>query len=127
VEDSQHAGAADEAAVVGKLDDGVGRSLHQQGIAVTLVGAQRSQLLRHRDGDVEVIGRQHLGLTGIEPILGLLGVAFGTGAVFAGVIGEHLVAALIAAPQVAAEGLGTASQDVGDGTAMRGWHRRTMG
>jgi hypothetical protein len=30
VEDSQHAdGAADEAAVVSKLDDGVGRSLHQ--------------------------------------------------------------------------------------------------
>jgi hypothetical protein len=59
--------------------------------------------------------------------LGLLGVVSGTGAVFAGVIGEHLVAALIAAPQMAAEGLGAASQDVGDGTAMRGWHRRTMG
>jgi hypothetical protein len=43
------------------------------------------------------------------------------------VIREHLVVALIAAPPVAAEGLGAASQDVGDGTAMRGWHRRTMG
>ena len=42
VENSQHAdGAADEAAVVGKLDDGVGRSLHQQGVAITLVGAQQ--------------------------------------------------------------------------------------
>jgi hypothetical protein len=49
-------------------------------------------------------------------------VTFGTGAVVAGVVGEHLVAALIAAPQVSAEGLGTASQDVGDGTAMRSWH-----
>jgi hypothetical protein len=37
------------------------------------------------------------------------------------------VAALIAAPQVSAEGRGPASQDVGYGTAMRGWHRRTMG
>lgn len=37
------------------------------------------------------------------------------------------MAALIAAPQVSAEGLGAAGQDVGDGTAMRGWHRRTMG
>jgi hypothetical protein len=129
VEDSKHAdGAADEAVVVGKRDDGVGRSLHQQGVAVTLVGAQqRSQLLRHRDGDVEIIGRQHLGLAGFEPGVALLGVAFGTGAVFAGVLREHLVAALIAAPQVSAAGLGTASQDVGDGTAMRGWHRRTMG
>jgi hypothetical protein len=43
------------------------------------------------------------------------------------VIREHLVAALIAAPQVSAEGRGPASQDVGYGTAMRGWHRRTMG
>ena len=32
------------------------------------------------------------------------------------------MAALIAAPQVSTEGLGTASQDVGDGMAMRGWH-----
>jgi hypothetical protein len=54
-------------------------------------------------------------------------MTFGTGSVFAGVIREHLVAAFIAAPQVAAEGLGPASQDVGDGTAMRGWQRRTMG
>ena len=83
--------------------------------------------MRYRDGDVEVIGRQYLGLAGIEPILGLLGVAFRTGSVFAGVIREHLVAASIAAPQVSAEGLGPASQDVGDGTAMRGWHRRAMG
>jgi hypothetical protein len=27
---------------------------------------------------------------------------------------------------VSAEGLGAASQDVGDGTAMRGWHRRSL-
>jgi len=129
VEDSQHAdGAANEAAVAGELDDGVGGSLHQQGVAVTLVGSQqRSQLFRHRDGDVEIIGRQHFGLAGFEPVVGLLAVTFGTGAVFAGVIREHLVAALIAAPQVSAEGLGAASQDVGDGTAMRGWHHRTMG
>jgi hypothetical protein len=37
------------------------------------------------------------------------------------------VAAFVAAPQVSAEGLGPASQDVGDGMAMRSWHRRTMG
>ena len=129
VQDGEHAdGGADEAGVAGQLDDGLGRCLHQQGVAVTLVGAQqRSQLLRHRDGDVEIIGRQHLGLAGFEPVVGLLGVAFGTGAVFAGVIREHLVAAFIAAPQVSAERFGAAGQDVGDGTAMRGWHRRTMG
>ena len=73
------------AAVVGKLFDGVGRILIM-GVAVTLVSTQeRSQLLRI-GGDVEVICRQYLGLAGIEPFLGLLGVAFRTGSVFAGVI-----------------------------------------
>ena len=95
--------------------------LHQQAVAVALVGAQRrAQLLGHGDGDVEVRGRQHLGLGGVEPSLGLLGVAFGTAAVFAGVVGEHLGAALVAAPQVSAESLGAAGEDVGDGAAMRG-------
>jgi len=129
VEDGEHAdGAADEAPVARQLDDGVGRGLHQQGIAVALVGAQqRSQLLRHGDGDVEVIGRQHLGPAGREPIFGLPGVAFGTGAVPAGVIGEHLVAALVAAPQVPAQRLRPAGHDVGDGATMRSRHRGAMG
>ena len=60
------------ASVAGKLDDGVGGGLHQQGVAVTLVGAQRvAQLLGHGDGDVEIARRQHLGLAGFEPALGL--------------------------------------------------------
>jgi hypothetical protein len=38
VEDSQHAdGAADEAAVVGKFDDRVGRSLDQQCVAAAVL------------------------------------------------------------------------------------------
>jgi len=44
VEDGEHAyGAADEASVVGKVDDGLGRSLHQQGVAVTLLAREYEQ------------------------------------------------------------------------------------
>jgi hypothetical protein len=50
--------------------------LNRQGVSITLIGAQeRSHLLRYRDGNVEVIGRQHLGLAGFEPVAGPLGVA----------------------------------------------------
>ena len=62
----------------------------------------------------------------LEPGLGLLGVAFGTAAVLAGVVGKDLGAALVAAPQVSSEGWGAAGDDVGDGAAMRGGHRRAM-
>ena len=41
MQNGQHAdGAADIASIAGQLDDGLGRGLHQQGVAVTLVGAQ---------------------------------------------------------------------------------------
>src|SRR5271157_470839 len=71
-----------EAAVAGEFDDGLGRGLHQQGVAVTLVGAQEvAELLRHGDNDMEVAGRKHLGLAVREPVFGLLGVAFGARAV----------------------------------------------
>jgi hypothetical protein len=121
-------GAADKAGVAGELDDSLGGSLHQQGIAVALVGAQeRTQLGRDGDGDVEIRDRQHLGLAIGKPIFGLVGVAFGAGAVFAGVIREHLVGAMITAPEMSAESLGSAREDIGDGTAMRRRHRRAMG
>ena len=42
-------------------------------------------------------------------------------------VGEPLGAALVAAPEVTAEGFGAAGQDVGDGALMRGQHRRAMG
>src|SRR5882724_12400121 len=48
-------------------------------------------------------------------------------AVLAGVVGVDLGAAVIAAPQVPAERVRSAGEDVGDGTPVRGQHRRTMG
>ena len=82
-----------------------------------------AQLLGHGDDDVKVRRRQHLGPAALEPGLGLIGVAFGTAAVLAGVVGEDLGVAMVAAPEVSPEGFGTAGNDVGDGTAMRGGHR----
>ena len=55
------------------------------------------------------------------------GVAFGTAAVLAGVVGEELGAAMVAAPEVSAESFGAAGDDVGDGTAMRGGYRWAIG
>jgi hypothetical protein len=129
VQDSKHAdSAADMAGIAGEFDDGLGDGLHQQGIAVTLVGAQhRAEFLRHGHRDVEVMGRQHLGLAGLEPTLGLVGVALGTTPVFAGMIGEDLGTALLAAPEVSAESLGAAGLDIGNGALMRWQHRRAMG
>ena len=77
MENSQHAwGAADEAGVAGNIDDGMGCGLHQQGISVLLVGAQDpAELLGHGDGHMKVGAREHLELAGLEPTLGILGMA----------------------------------------------------
>jgi hypothetical protein len=69
---------------------------------------------------------KHLGLARLQPALGLVGVALGTAPVFAGVVGEDLGMALVAAPEVSAERLGAAGQDVGDGAPLRRQQRRGM-
>jgi hypothetical protein len=53
---------SDMASVAGELDDSLGGGLHQQGVAVTLVGAQRvAEFLGHGHGDVVIARRQPLG------------------------------------------------------------------
>ena len=128
MEHGQHAdGAADEAAIAGELDDRLGGGLDQCAVPITLVRAQRrTQLLGHGNDHVEIGGWQHLGSAVGEPEPGLLGVAFGTAAVFAGVVGKDLGLAMVAAPQVPTEGWRAAGDDVGDGPVMRGRHRRTV-
>ena len=107
--------------------DRLGGRLHQQSVAVALVGAQhRPEFLGHRDGDVEVGRRQHLELARLKPALGLVGVALGAAPVLARVVGEDLSTALVTAPGVAAERLGAAGEDVGDGAPVRRRHRRAM-
>jgi hypothetical protein len=77
-------GTPHEAVIAGNVDDGLGGGLHQQRIAVTLVGAQDlTQLLGYGDGDVKVGAGQHLELAGLEPALGVGGVALGAAAVLA--------------------------------------------
>ncbi len=129
VQDGEHADhATDMAWIAGKFDDGLGGGLHQHGVTVTLVGAQDlPEFLGHGHGDVEVAGRQHLGLARIEPAFGLVSVAFWTTPVFAGMVGEDLSGALVAVPEMSAESLGAALLDVGDG-ALMGWqHQCAMG
>ena len=101
VQDGEHADRRpDMARIAGEFDDGLPGGLHQQGVAVTLVGAQRvAEFLGHGHGDVEIARRQHLGFTGREPALGLVGMAFGTAPILAGAIGEDLGGALVATPE----------------------------
>src|SRR5215472_16343284 len=125
----QHANRApDKAPVAGELDDRLGGGGDQHAIAVTLVRTQcRAQFLGYGDDDVEVGGGQHLAAAVVEPQPGLPGVAFGTAAVFAGVVGEDLGLTMVAAPQLSAEGGCAAGDDVGNGPAMRGRYRRAVG
>ena len=96
-------------------------------LAVTLVGAQRvPELLGHGDGDVEIARRQHLGLAGFEPALGLSAMTFGATSVLAGMIGEDLGVALFATPEPPSKNLGAAGLDVGDGAPVRGRRRSAM-
>jgi len=126
MQDGEHAdGGADVSWIAGDLDNGIGGSLHQKGIAVALVGAQRvAEFFGHRDGDVEIVARQHFELARLEPALGLISMTFGTAPVLARMVGIDLGAARITAPEVPAERFGATGHDVGDGASMRSQHRR---
>ena len=118
---------SDVAWIAGEFEDGLGGGLHQQGVTVTLVGAQRvPEFFRDGDGDGEIPDWRHLGLARLEPALGLSAMAFGTAPILAGAIGEDLGGALAATPEAPSERLGAAGLDVGDGAPMRRRHRRAM-
>ena len=129
MQDGKHTDrAADMARVTCEFDDGLRGGLHQDGVAVTLVGAQDlPEFLGHCHGDVEVAGRQHLGLACLKPAFGLVSMAFWTTPILAGVIREDLGGTFVAAPEMSAESLGAAGKDIGDGALMGWWHRRAMG
>ena len=128
VQDGEHSDRrSDMASVACEFDDGLRGGLHQQGVAVALVGAQRvAEFLGPGHGDVEIARRQHLGLAGFEPALGLSAMTFGATPVLAGMIGEDLGVALFATPEPPSENRGAAGLDVGDGAPVRGRHRSAM-
>jgi hypothetical protein len=111
--------AADVTRIAGEFDDRSGAGLHQHAIAVVLIGPQHlAQLSGHGDGDVKVRHWQHLRLPAFEPLLGLRGVALGTAAIAAGMVGEHLGVARFAAPHLATERRGAAVENVLDGAPV---------
>jgi hypothetical protein len=65
------------------------------------------------------MGCQQFGLAMCKPSIGLVGVTLGAAAIPARVIRKHLMAAMIATPEVASEHLCAASENVGDDPAMR--------
>ena len=113
---------------MGEFDDALRCGAHQCGVAIALVRTQHiAQLLRHGDRDVEVGACQKLGFARSDPALGLILMASGTAPVLARMVGEDLSATAVAAPEVPAELLGPAGEDIGNGTPMRRQHRRAMG
>jgi len=121
-------GAANEAWITGDVDDRLGRGLHQQGITVTLVGAQNgAQFLGHGDGDMEVMAGNDLRLASFNPLLGRVSMALGTRSAAARVIRKDLVLTMIAVPDRSAEHRRATGKNVGDGATMRWRHRRAMG
>jgi hypothetical protein len=129
MQDGKHTNcAANVAWVASEFDNGLRSRLHEDGVTVTLIGTQDlPEFLGHGHGDVEVAGRQHLGLARFKPALGLVSMAFWTTPILAGVIREDLGGTFVAAPEMSAESLGAAGKDIGDGALMGWWHRRAMG
>ena len=129
MENGQHAdGAAKPACITAEIDDRLGRGVHQRAIAQTLPSSYDGvEFLGQGDGDMEIRNRQHLGLTFVEPGLGLIAMAGRAAAVATAMVDMDLVAAAVALPDLPSESRGSTGENVGDGAPMRGRHRRTMG
>ncbi len=76
---------------------------------------------------MEIRDRQHLCLTLFEPGPGLVAMAGRAAAVAAAMVDMDLAATAVTGPDLAAKRLGPTSQDVSDGTSVRGRHGFAMG
>jgi hypothetical protein len=88
----------------GDGEQGLGRGAEQQVVddRLVLVG-DRSDLGRQDEDQVEVADRQQIGLAGGEPVLCRCPLTLGAMAVAARVVGDPVVAAVLAALDMAAE------------------------
>ena len=120
--------ATDMSWIAGEFGEGLGGGLHEDGVTVVLIGPEDfSQGFRYGGGEVEIRDGQHLLPAFFQPDSGLAGVALGTVPVFAGVVGIDCGVAGIAAEEIAAEGHGSAVDDVVDGALVGGGHGVPIG
>ena len=96
----------------GDLQQGLRAGLKQQTVDLLFVlQGERRQLMRQSEDDVEVAHRQHFGLPLGDPAVAGRGLALGTMAIAAGVIGDGLMPALGALVAMAAQSGGAATLD----------------
>ena len=115
--------------VATQRDDRLGRGLHEQAVAVGLIGAQCiAQLRGRRYGDVIIRTREQLDRARVEPLLGLMGMAGRAGAVATSVVDMEVLAATLTAVDMPAHRRSlsnpdklcrAAGQDIVDGAAVR--------
>jgi hypothetical protein len=107
--------------VRGQLDKRLRRGAPQDVVQVFLVSAdQLPQLLGQGQDDMEVGDPQQLLAPLLQPRLGVLVVACGATAVAAGVVDVVCLTAPLARPQLPAQGLRAAVDDIIHGAAMAG-------
>jgi len=107
---------ADPLRVTGELLDGFGGGAQQEAVDELLVTAcKRAQFCRQGAGDQEMLHWQEQGLAGRQPFGSVVIAAFGTTAIFAGVVAVAIVVTRLAAIAATTEGFGAAAHDVTHG------------
>ena len=124
VEHREDAGHRPEQPFLGtELRDGAGRDSHQQAIEQLLVASERrAQLLGHGHDGMEIVAGQELGLTLLEPLLGLARMAFGARPVPTAVVVPEGLIAVVAAVQPSSQLGRAAGGDVRKRLLLRGHH-----
>ena len=103
---------------------GLGGHTHQQAVHQLLMALEHAaQLRRYGRHGVKVVTRQQLGLAFFEPLLGLLGVAFGAGPIAATVINPEGLGTVVAWVQPPTELFAAAGLDIRKCSGVRRQHR----
>ena len=120
VEDGQEADLGPEVLRVGgDLLQGLGGGFEQEAVDLPRVlQRDRAERRRERKDDVMILDRQQFRLPGLHPLRGGGGLALGAVAVAARVVGDLLMAAVIAFLDVSAQGGSPAGGDVAQGATL---------
>ena len=103
----------------GDLLQGLGGGLEQEAVDLPRVlQGDRAERRRERKDDVKIFDGQQFRLPGLHPLRGGGGLALGAVAVAARVVGDLLMAAVVALLDVSAQGGSPAGGDVAQGAAL---------
>ena len=122
VKDGQEADLGPEVlGIGGDLLQGLGGGAEQEAVDHALVlQGDRAERRRKSKHHMKIFNRQQLGFPGLHPLRGGGGLALGTVAVAARVVGDLLMPAPVTLLDVPAHGGGPAVRDVSEGAALLG-------